>query len=262
MKLEDLFQSGKLEEFQAKVMEDVRNAPDNSANRILLIQIFCLRGEWKRAEKQLSAVADIDTKVQLWSGLYSRAVLCEMLREKVFSGEKSPLVFGEPEPWNALLFKALQCHIDGKLEAAAELRQQAFEQAPALPGSLNGSGFEWVADADTRLGPMLEVIVNGKYFWMPFTRLRKVIIEEPKHIVDLIWTEAKIELANSTKLIGYIPTRYAESSCSNDEQVVLGKVTDWNNPYEDTWVGTGQRCLVTEDGTVPITKVRELIIEN
>ncbi len=34
---------------------------------------------------------------------------------------------------------------------------------------------------------------------MPFTRLRKVIIEEPKHIVDLIWTEAKIELANSTK---------------------------------------------------------------
>ena len=49
-------------------------------------------------------------------------------------------------------------------------------QAPAelaihLRGSLNGQPFEWVADADSRLGPVMEAIINGRYYWVPFARL-------------------------------------------------------------------------------------------
>ena len=33
--------------------------------------------------------------------------------------------------------------------------------------------FEWIADGDTRLGPVLEAIVNGRYYWIPFDRIRR-----------------------------------------------------------------------------------------
>ena len=36
------------------------------------------------------------------------------------------------------------------------------------------SAFEWIADADDRLGPVLEAIVNGRYYWVPFERVRRI----------------------------------------------------------------------------------------
>jgi type VI secretion system protein ImpE len=33
---------------------------------------------------------------------YREGIICEVFREKVFSGEKDPLIFGEPVEWLAL----------------------------------------------------------------------------------------------------------------------------------------------------------------
>ena len=38
---------------------------------------------------------------------------------------------------------------------------------------MDGHGFEWIADADSRLGPLLEVILEGKYYWAPFCRIAR-----------------------------------------------------------------------------------------
>ena len=37
----------------------------------------------------------------------------------------------------------------------------AFQAAPESEGSLNDTPCAWIADADPRLGPVLEVFVNG-----------------------------------------------------------------------------------------------------
>ena len=80
---------------------------------------------------------------------------------------------------------------DGQLAQARELRAKAFEAAPAISGTINEKPFEWLADADMRLGPILEAIVDGRYFWIPFQNIREIEIEKPQDLRDLVWTPAK-----------------------------------------------------------------------
>src|SRR5256885_10811882 len=44
--------------------------------------------------------------------------------------------------------------------------------------------------------PILEAIVNGRYYWIPFARLSEVRIEKPADLRDIAWTPAYLTLAN------------------------------------------------------------------
>src|SRR5581483_11661532 len=93
--------------------------------------------------------------------IFQPVIQCEALRRGVFEGKLTPLIFGEPLEWVGLLVKALEHIGRGEFSAAAKLRQQAFEAAPASAGTLDGKPFSWIADADSRLGPILELILDG-----------------------------------------------------------------------------------------------------
>ena len=84
----------------------------------------------------------------------------EAVREAVFKGERSPLVFGDPERWIALALESLRLSAADKLDDAERLRDEAYEDAPEASGSIDGERFEWIADADTRIGPFLDNIAN------------------------------------------------------------------------------------------------------
>jgi protein involved in temperature-dependent protein secretion len=56
---------------------------------------------------------------------------------------------------------------------------RAFELAPSTAGTIDSAPFEWIADADMRLGPVCEAIINGRYYWLPFSHLSRVDIEAP-----------------------------------------------------------------------------------
>ena len=51
--------------------------------------------------------------------------------EKVFAGEKDPLIFGEPQEWLALLVEALKALAQGRAADAASLRARAKSSARA-----------------------------------------------------------------------------------------------------------------------------------
>ncbi|KAB2859961.1 MAG: GTP-binding protein, partial [Bauldia sp.] len=53
-----------------------------------------------------------------------------------------------------------------------------FENLRAAIGKLrlNDAAFEWIADADSRLGPTLEVVINGRYGWLPFEHMAALAI--------------------------------------------------------------------------------------
>src|SRR5215831_18136315 len=94
------------------------------------------------------------------------------------------------------MLEALKLEGEGHAAAAAELRGRALEAAPATSGTLDDVAFAWLADADTRLGPVLEAIINGKYYWIPLARLLRVEIEKPADLRDFVWAPATITLAN------------------------------------------------------------------
>src|SRR6202043_684861 len=102
---------------------------------------------------------------------------------------------------------------------ADAIRAEAFEAAPATVGSLNGTVFEWIADADTRLGPVLEVLLNGAYYWVPYERIRGIAIEPPADARDLVWLPAEFTWSNAGTAFGLIPTRYPGSEASEDAAI-------------------------------------------
>ncbi|MFL4472349.1 type VI secretion system accessory protein TagJ [Tateyamaria armeniaca] len=189
---------------------------------------------------------------------YREGIICEVYREKVFSGEKDPLIFGEPEEWIALMVEALKSNAAGNADQAAETRARAFDMAPGVSGRINGEAFEWVADADMRLGPLLEIIVNGRYFWMPFTAIAKAKFEDPLDLRDAVWTPAEIKLANGGDIVALIPTRYAGTVADGSDAEKLARPTQWRDLGADTYAGMGQRLLTTDLGDTALMDLRLL----
>jgi type VI secretion system protein ImpE len=244
----------------AQLQEQIRNKPADAALRIFLFQLLCVRGEWERALNQLKVASGIDASALPMAQMYGEAVRCEAIRKDVFDGKKAPMVFGEPEQWLALLIESLLVAGRGDLTKSGDLRAQAFEAAPTSSGAINGQAFEWVADADSRLGPVLEAVINGRYYWVPFSRLAEMKLEEPEDLRDLVWMPAHLQFENGGEMLALIPTRYPGSESSDDGLIALARKTVWQEVAPDTHHGLGQRIIATDTGDVPLLELRTLTV--
>jgi type VI secretion system protein ImpE len=240
------------------LQEQVRGKPGDAKLRTFLFQLLAVLGHWDRALAQLDVVGQLDAGALAMVAMYRDAIRCEVLRKKVFSGQTSPLLFGEPEQWLALLIESLLLSGRGQQNESATLRAQAFDGAPASPGVVDDRPFEWIADADSRLGPILEAVINGRYYWVPFARLSRVAIEAPTDLRDMVWLPAHLEFSNGGETMALIPTRYPGSETSEDGAIVLARKTIWEERGADTFLGLGQRVLATDFGELSILDLREL----
>ena len=104
--------------------EQVRSQPQNVKLRTFLFQLLCVLGQWERALNQLKVAGELDAATLPMVQTYREAIACEALRRQVFAGQKLPMLFGEPEPWMALLIEALLREGQGDADAARQLRAQ------------------------------------------------------------------------------------------------------------------------------------------
>lgn len=246
----------------ASLTAAVKAAPGQARLRIFLAQLLCVLGQWERAHTQLNVVAEMDDAAGPMREMVGHALRCEKIRAAVFQGRRSPMVFGEPEQWLATLIESMLRAGAGEAELAASLAARAFEAAPASRGRLDGAAFEWIADADSRLGPVLEAMVNGRYYWIPFARLARVDIEAPTDLRDMVWLPAQLQFANGGEVIAMLPTRYPGSERSDDEQILTARKTEWRRDGDtDRWLGLGQRVLVTDQGESDMLSIRSIEID-
>ncbi|MCB1915505.1 MAG: virulence protein SciE type, partial [Rhodocyclaceae bacterium] len=229
--------------------------------RTFLFQLLSVLGNWERAANQLEVVGELDAGALPMVQMYREALRCEVVRGKVMSGSTAPLLFGHPEDWIAILIEALLSEGQGKPEDGAKLREQAFDLAPTTAGTINGQPFEWIADADMRLGPVCEAVINGRYYWLPYARLNRIVLEAPEDLRDFVWMPAHFEFANGGEMVGIIPTRYPGSESDPDPLIRLARKTDWADAGNGVYVGRGQRVLTTSEGDFPLLDVREIVLE-
>jgi type VI secretion system protein ImpE len=240
----------------AKLKEQVRKAPRDPRLRVFLFQLFCVFAEWDRALTQLTVAAELDPASVPMAQTYRAVIRCEVLRERVFAGLRAPTVFGEPAGWMSLLVEANRLLAAGATAQAAELRDAAFADAPATAGSIDDRGFAWIADADPRLGPLLEAMVEGRYFWVPFIRLSRVDIEPPADLRDHVWMPVRFTWSTGGETVGFIPTRYPGSAVA-DEALALARRTEFQT-LGDWALGLGQRMWATDAEEVALMDVRSL----
>ncbi|MBN2271783.1 MAG: hypothetical protein JXN61_14285 [Sedimentisphaerales bacterium] len=258
MRAEELAQAGQLSEALTALEAQVRADPTDAKLRVFLFQLLSVLGDWERAINQLNVAAELDAINLLMAHAYRPALNCEALRTQIFAGNRSPLVLGEPTEWVGWLIQANQLVAEEKYRAAQELREKALDAAPAIPGTINGDDFEWIADADSRLGPVLEAIVDGKYYWVPFTAVKQIRIEAPASLRDLVWTSVHFTWTNGGEAGGLIPARYIGSESSRDDTLKLARKTEWVELPGSTSLGLGQRLLATDQDDFPLLEIREI----
>lgn len=126
-----------------------------------------------------------------------------------------------PPSWFGLLVKALRLVALGELGKAADLRAEAFEAAEETSVSIDGMSSSWIADTDSRLGPVCEIIINGQYYWLPFSLLGELRFEGPEDLRDFVWTPAQLGLANGGQQVALIPSRYPGGEGHDDDRIRL-----------------------------------------
>ncbi|MEP1329972.1 type VI secretion system accessory protein TagJ [Pseudophaeobacter sp.] len=256
---EEHLRSGDPDQALVALQAQVRADPSNAKLRIFLFQLLCVLGDWKRAVAQLRMSAELDPGATVMAQAYREAILCEVYREKVFKGEKDPLILGEPAPWLAQLIEALKLLGQGHADQAAALREAAYAAAPETPGEIDGTRFDWIADADMRLGPVLEVVLNGRYFWLPFDQLQKLEIDAPTDLRDTVWMAGTVTLVNEGALPVFIPTRYPGSTAA-DGAVRLARTTLWQDAGSGAYTGVGQRLFTIGEQDFALMDIRLLQI--
>jgi type VI secretion system protein ImpE len=275
MSADQLLRDGKLDEALSALAQQIRANPADSKLRVFLFQLLAVDGQWERALTQLQVAGEMDPIHLAMVQTYREAIRCELFRAEVFAGQRSPLVFGKPDEWLAHLMQALQLAAQGQYEAASRLRDQAFEAAPATSGTISTASFapvpeseaapktetasfEWLADADTRLGPVLEAIVNGRYYWIPLMHIQRIVVDPPADLRDVVWMPVHFVWSNGGDSVGLIPTRYPGSEKSPDPLIRLSRKTEWSEPAPGSYFGQGQRVLAADTGEFSLMEVREI----
>ena len=262
MSAQQSLQTGKLDEALAELQAEVRASPAKAELRVFLFQLLSVLGEWGRALNQLNVAGELDAETLAMVQTYREVLQCEALRSEIFAGRRSPLVFGEPEAWFAEVINALALAANGQRKEAHDSRLAALDQAPTVSGTLDGDKFEWIADADSRIGPFLEAVVNGKYYWLPFHRVQAIHLEAPTDLRDLVWLPAHFTWVNGGEAVGFIPSRYPGSEVSDESGIRLARATKWQDMGEEEFYGLGQRMLVTDVDEYSLLNVREILLSS
>lgn len=254
----ELIQAGRLAEALAALQGEIRQNPADSRLRVFLFQLDCVLGHLEKALTQLQVIASLNAETMMLAQIFKPVITCESLRAEVFAGKRTPLIFGEPAEWVGLLVQSNTLAAEGRTKAAAELWDKAYEAAPATSGKIDGQPFEWIADADSRMGPVLEVILEGKYYWIPFFRIARIEIEKPSDLRDLVWLPARFTWTNGGAVSAHIPVRYPNTEESEDDALRLSRKTIWTEAAPDRFFGLGQRVLATDAGEYPLLECRNI----
>ncbi|MFH0878439.1 MAG: type VI secretion system accessory protein TagJ [Lentisphaerota bacterium] len=261
MTAEQLVREGRLREALEELQQQVRKEPAAAKHRVFLFQLLSVLGQWERAMTQLNVAADLDAGTMLMAHMGRAALNGEALRAEIFAGRRTPMVFGEPAEWVTWMIEANRLTAQGQTQAADSLRARALEAAPAIPGRIDDHPFEWVADADARMGPILEMMINGQYFWVPLQQIRELRIEAPADLRDVVWLPVSCTWINGGSAVGLVPSRYPGSESSSDPAIQMARKTDWVDNGHGATLGLGQRMLATDQGEYALLETRNLVLE-
>jgi type VI secretion system protein ImpE len=233
MNSRQLFDAGKLNAAIEALGSELRDNPADAQRRTFLFELLCFAGNYDRAEKQLDVLSSGGMEAGMGALLYRSALHAERLRTDMFRSGAFPL------------------------------DSTASEE---VSGTLNGKAFSSIEDGDPRIGARLEVFAAGQYMWIPWAQVASLKIEPPKRLRDLLWTPAMLKTSEEFKgqELGelLLPSLMPLSFESADDEIRLGRATDWVDLPDGDFRAIGQKVLMIDGEQVPLLSIRELEIHH
>jgi type VI secretion system protein ImpE len=95
---------------------------------------------------------------------------------------------------------------------------------------------------------------------VPFEQIEKIEITQPKSLRDLFWIQANLETSNGTNGEVLLPSLYVNSYKNQNDQVRLGRMTDWQEIGAEIYVGEGLKLFWIDGKDVPMLELKEVEI--
>ena len=223
----ELFKAGKVREAIEVLTAYMRDHPSDTVQRTFLFELLCFAGEFTRAEKQLAVLASGSPDKETGAIVYYAALHAERTRHELFENQNFPA-----------------------------------DSPASPPGELNGKPFTEIRDADSDVGARLEVFAAGSYVWLPFEHVASLEMGPPQRLRDTLWAPALVQTAPSFKGMDLgevlIPAVYPFSWKQPDEQVWLGRVTEFLGNEDGDESPVGQKMLLVDGEEFPFLEVRSL----
>jgi type VI secretion system protein ImpE len=225
---QDLYRQGKLTEAIESLQAYLREQPGETRARSFLFELLCFAGQFDRARRQLSVLAQDSNDARLGIAFYLAALTAESERQEWYEQEPTP----------------------------------AAVNGSAVAGICDGRRFTGIEDLDNRLGGSLEFLAAGKYHRIAFTDLRRIEMIAPTRVRDLYWRAANVEtteeLGSSELESILIPVLYPQTWLFDDDQTRLGRTTDFAISEGGTEIPCGQRMLVIGGEQIPVLEIQSI----
>jgi type VI secretion system protein ImpE len=227
---QELLRAGRLDAAVEALGVELRNDPTDAHRRTFLFELLCFAGNYERAEKQLDVLAQRGPDAAMGTLLYRSALHAERTRQEMFVGGTYPT---GPAP-------------------------------RAVSGTMNGTPFQTLTDADPRIGARLEIFAAGQYTWIPLEQIASVRMHPPRRLRDLLWAPAVVRTSDDFQgaELGevLVPVMAPLSWHHENDAVKLGRVTEWQELGDGSQTPIGQKLLLVDDQEFPILELRELDI--
>jgi type VI secretion system protein ImpE len=254
------FKAGHLQEAITAQIQEVKSHPADHAKRLFLFELLAFAGELDRAKRQIDAIEYDELELEAAALAYRKLIESEQARRKLFSKGLSPEFLLDPPEHLRLRLEAVNRLRENHPAEAAETLSRTTAAAPPVHGLLNNKRFESLRDCDDLFGTVLEVMSQGKYFWVPLEQIDSLSMNGPKFPRDLIWMPAHLEMREGPAGDVFLPALYPGSHEHAEDQIKLGRATDWKSDEGGPVQGVGLRTFLVGEEAVTLLEWRELQI--
>jgi type VI secretion system protein ImpE len=242
-----LFDEGKLGPAIEKLTSEVKASPGNTGLRTFLFELLCFSGDWDRAERQLDVIGHQSASAKIGVEAYRNNINAERHRREFFVNGVKPHFLKEPPPYVETLVSAVKELNQANYNAAEKLLERVEQERPRLSGKSDDCVFRDFGDCEDLIAPVLEMFVLDKYTWLPFEQIKQIEILPPRSLRDLLWASARIETIDGAAAEVFVPVLYSGSCEHPNDEVRLGRRTEWTSYGNDLNRAAGSRIFLIDD---------------
>lgn len=250
--------SGNLGEAVSMALAAVKSKPTDITARTFLFELSCFSGDWDRAEKQLEVIGQQDVNAMVGAQIYRQNLKAERDRVRFYEEGLMPECLMPPPKYVDKLLAANNYVRTDDSERAAKVFEEIEEERPAFACKINGEQVEDFRDYNDLTSCVFETIIKGSYAWLPFEQVKSIKFFERESLRDLYWRQAEVEMTNGTQGEMFFPSLYANSQASGNDDIRLGRATDWTETDAGTYIGSGIRIFAAGSEYKPMPELEKI----
>jgi type VI secretion system protein ImpE len=251
----ELYKAGRLKEAIDAQIAEVKAHPADQSRRLFLFELLGFAGELDRARRQIEAIRYDDPEQMRAVEDYRLLIDAEAARRRLFSEGLAPGFLGAPAEHLHLRLEAVNLLRQGRNAEAADALARAEAATPPIRGQLNDVAFESLRDADDLFGGVLEVMAQGRYYWVGLDQVATLAMNAPSFPRDLLFIPARLGLDEQSGEV-FLPALYPGTHEGADDRAKLARSTDWKPTEDGPMLGIGLHTFLRDEDVVTLLEWR------